>query len=85
MATLSDLLNGRGWTARVEDLGFDKPMPESRLAEAYARAPLHAPSTLSASVPLADGSTLGVLIGRWLEYALMLGGLVAVGWAWRRA
>ena len=38
MATLSDLLNERGWTARVEDLGFDKPMPESRLAEAFARA-----------------------------------------------
>lgn len=38
MATLSDLLNQRGWTARVEDLGFDKPMPESRLAEAFARA-----------------------------------------------
>lgn len=38
MATLSDLLNGRGWTARVEDLGFDKPMPEARLAEAFARA-----------------------------------------------
>jgi arginase family enzyme len=38
MATLSDLLNGRGWTARVEDVGFDKPMPESRLAEAFARA-----------------------------------------------
>ena len=38
MATLSDLLNKRGWTARVEDLGFDKPMPESRLAEAFARA-----------------------------------------------
>jgi arginase family enzyme len=38
MATLSDLLNARGWTARVEDLGFDKPMPEARLAEAFARA-----------------------------------------------
>lgn len=38
MATLSDLLNQRGWTARVEDLGFDKPMSESRLAEAFARA-----------------------------------------------
>jgi arginase family enzyme len=38
MATLSDLLERRGWTARVEDLGFDKPMPESRLAEAFARA-----------------------------------------------
>lgn len=38
MATLSDLLNRRGWTARVEDLGFDKPMPEPRLAEAFARA-----------------------------------------------
>jgi arginase family enzyme len=38
MATLSDLLNARGWTARVEDLGFDKPMPEQRLAEAFARA-----------------------------------------------
>jgi hypothetical protein len=38
MATLSDLLNARGWTARVEDLGFDKPMSERRLAEAFARA-----------------------------------------------
>ena len=38
MATLSDLLNARGWTARVEDVGFDKPMPETRLAEAFARA-----------------------------------------------
>lgn len=38
MATLSDLLNARGWTARVEDMGFDKPMPETRLAEAFARA-----------------------------------------------
>jgi arginase family enzyme len=38
MATLSDLLNARGWTARVEDLGFDKPMSEARLAEAFARA-----------------------------------------------
>lgn len=38
LATLSDLLNRRGWTARVEDLGFDKPMPEQRLAEAFARA-----------------------------------------------
>lgn len=50
-----------------------------------ARAPLHAPATLSAAVPLADGSTLGVLLGRWLDYALMFGGLAAIGWAWRRA
>lgn len=49
-----------------------------------ARAPMQAPATLSASVPLATGSTLGVLIGRWLNYALMLGGLAAIGWAWRR-
>jgi apolipoprotein N-acyltransferase len=49
-----------------------------------ARAPMHAPATLSASVPLADGSTLGVLVGRWLNYALMLGGAAAIGWAWRR-
>ena len=49
-----------------------------------ARAPLHEPAMLSASVPLADGSTLGVLIGRWLNYGLMLGGLAAVVWAWRR-
>ena len=37
MATLSDLLAARGWTARVEDLSYDAPMPESRLAEAFAR------------------------------------------------
>jgi apolipoprotein N-acyltransferase len=50
-----------------------------------ARAPLHEPAMLSASVPLARGSTPGVLLGRWLDYALMLGGLAAIGWAWRRA
>jgi apolipoprotein N-acyltransferase len=49
-----------------------------------ARAPMHEPATLSASVPLAMGSTLGVSLGRWLDYALMLGGLAAIGWAWRR-
>jgi arginase family enzyme len=38
LASLSDVLERRGWTARIEDLGFDKPMPESRLAEAFARA-----------------------------------------------
>lgn len=38
LASVSDVLERRGWTARVEDLGFDKPMPESRLAEAFARA-----------------------------------------------
>jgi apolipoprotein N-acyltransferase len=49
-----------------------------------ARAPTHEPATLSASVPLAMGSTLGVSLGRWLDYALMLGGLAVIGWAWRR-
>ncbi len=49
-----------------------------------ARAPMHAPATLSASVPLANGSPPGVLLGGWLNYALMLGGLAAIGWAWRR-
>ena len=48
------------------------------------RAPMHEPATLSAAVPLATGPTLGVLIGRWLDYALMLAGLATVGWAWRR-
>ena len=48
-------------------------------------ADVHAPATLSASVPLAVGSTPGVLVGSWLDYALMLGGLAAIGWAWRRA
>jgi len=38
MATLSERLERRGWTARVEDLGFDKPLTETRLAEAFARA-----------------------------------------------
>jgi len=52
--------------------------------QVVARAEMHAPATLTASVPLATGSTLGVAIGRWLEYAIMLGGLVAIGWAWRR-
>ncbi len=49
-----------------------------------ARAPMHSPATLSASVPLASGSTPGVVLGRWLQYALMAGGVLALGWAWRR-
>jgi len=50
-----------------------------------ARAPMHEPALLSASIPLASGSTLGVVLGNWLGYALMLIGLFAIGWAWRRA
>lgn len=37
IVTLADRLAERGWTARVEDMAYDKPMPESRVAEAYAR------------------------------------------------
>ncbi|MDX1623384.1 MAG: hypothetical protein R3199_05335 [Gemmatimonadota bacterium] len=36
--TLADRLVERGWTARVEDIGFDREMPELRVAEAYARS-----------------------------------------------
>ena len=35
-----------------------------------ARAPLHEPATLSADVPLADGSTPALRIGGWLELLL---------------
>jgi apolipoprotein N-acyltransferase len=49
-----------------------------------ARAPMHKPAILAASVPLAAGPTPAVLIGRWIEYALALVGLVAVGLGWRR-
>jgi apolipoprotein N-acyltransferase len=45
-----------------------------------ARAPLHEPATLSADVPLADGSTPALRIGGWLE--LLLGLLGMFGW-WR--
>lgn len=38
MLTLADRLEALGWTARVEDIGFDKPLPERRIAESYARA-----------------------------------------------
>lgn len=38
MLTLADRLVARGWTARVEDIGFDKPIPERRIVESYARA-----------------------------------------------
>ncbi|MBW3660873.1 MAG: arginase family protein [Gemmatimonadetes bacterium] len=38
MLTLADRLVARGWTARVEDIGFDKRLPERRIAESYARA-----------------------------------------------
>jgi apolipoprotein N-acyltransferase len=45
-----------------------------------SRAPLHEPATLSADVPLADGSTPALLIGGWLE--LLVSILGVVGW-WR--
>jgi arginase family enzyme len=35
--TVADRLEERGWVARIEDIAFDKPMSERRLAEAYAR------------------------------------------------
>ncbi|MFN2384416.1 MAG: hypothetical protein ABR559_09185 [Gemmatimonadota bacterium] len=37
MATLADRLAARGWTARIEDFSYDKPMSEARLVEAFAR------------------------------------------------
>lgn len=38
MVTVAERLGARGWTARVEDIGFDKRLPEKRIAESYARA-----------------------------------------------
>lgn len=35
--TLADRLEALGWTARQEDMAYEKPVPERRLAEAYAR------------------------------------------------
>ena len=35
--TIADRLEERGWVARIEDLSYEKPMPEPRLVEAYAR------------------------------------------------
>jgi apolipoprotein N-acyltransferase len=49
-----------------------------------SRAPMHRPALLSASVPLAAGPTVGVLIGHWLQIALLVGGVAAVALAWRR-
>lgn len=37
LATLADRLAARGWTARIEDFSYDKPMREARLVEAFAR------------------------------------------------
>jgi len=38
LPTLADRLGPLGWTARVEDFGFEKPVAEARITEAYARA-----------------------------------------------
>ncbi len=38
LRTLADLLGPLGWTARLEDFGFEKPVAEARITEAYARA-----------------------------------------------
>lgn len=35
--TLADRLEALGWTARLEDMAYEKSVPERRLAEAYAR------------------------------------------------
>ncbi len=35
--TIADRLEERGWVARIEDMSYEKPMPEPRLVEAYAR------------------------------------------------
>jgi len=49
-----------------------------------ARAPMHRPALLHASVPLAAGPTPGVIVGRWIEYALALAALVGIGLGLRR-
>jgi apolipoprotein N-acyltransferase len=49
-----------------------------------SQAPLRRPALLSASVPLAHGSTPAVIIGPWLEYGLALLGLVGIALGWRR-
>jgi apolipoprotein N-acyltransferase len=49
-----------------------------------ARAPLREPATLAAAIPLAHGTTLGVLLGPWLEYLIAALGVVGIGLAWRR-
>ncbi|HUP20518.1 MAG TPA: hypothetical protein VM778_11250 [Gemmatimonadota bacterium] len=38
MPAFAERLEARGWTARVEDIGFDRRLPERRIAESYARA-----------------------------------------------
>jgi arginase family enzyme len=38
LRTLADRLGPLGWTARHEDFGFEKPVAEARITEAYARA-----------------------------------------------
>ena len=38
LRTLADRLGTLGWTARNEDFGIERKLPDGRLAEAYARA-----------------------------------------------
>lgn len=38
LRTLADRLGQLGWTARNEDFGIERKLPDGRLAEAYARA-----------------------------------------------
>ncbi|MFL6090549.1 MAG: apolipoprotein N-acyltransferase [Aeromicrobium sp.] len=52
--------------------------------DVLARAPMHQPALLSAGVPLAAGSTVGVDLGPWPQYGLMVGALLAIGVGWRR-
>lgn len=48
------------------------------------RAPMHRPAVLSADVPLASGQTVGVVVGRWLQWVLCLAAVGSLAWAWRR-
>ena len=49
-----------------------------------ARAPMHRPAILAASVPLAEGRTLGVTVGRWLGWLLIAIGALSWAVGWRR-
>lgn len=71
MRTVGDRLARRGWTARLEDIGFDVKQPARRIAESYAR------SIGDAVLSAWDRSRFPIVLGR--ENNVALGVVDALG------
>ena len=77
LRTLADRLGVLGWTARNEDFGIERKLPDGRLAEAYARAIGDAVASardrnrFPVVLSLVNGCALGVVDGTGVETGIV--------------